>query len=186
VTIGEHLDKTFSITNTGGGTLSGSVSETCDHYEITAGGGAYALAADESVVVTVRFEPTAGDTQLCTIETGTDCSNVSCTGVGYDPSFVKEPAIPSVFRLAQNSPNPFVGATQIMYQLPVDCHMKLEIYTVLGRKVATLVDQHQSAGYRSARWDAVGDDGTRLPGGIYLCRMEAPGYVRTTKMILLK
>jgi uncharacterized repeat protein (TIGR01451 family) len=85
VTVGDFADLTFTITNIGTGTLTGSVTETCDHYEITSGGGAYSLTASQFVDVTVRFQPTVAGTHPCTIETGTECANVSCTGDGDDP-----------------------------------------------------------------------------------------------------
>ncbi|HVP58897.1 MAG TPA: choice-of-anchor D domain-containing protein [bacterium] len=82
VTIGSTSDLTFSIKNTGGGTLTGTVSEACDHYSIVSGSGAFSLTASESVVVTVRFAPTSAGTKTCTVHTGTSCDSVSCTGVG--------------------------------------------------------------------------------------------------------
>ncbi len=83
IVIGSYLDTTFTITNTGGSVLSGDVSESCDHYEIISGGGPFSLAADESVAVRVRFEPTAIGAQVCSIETGQAiCSDVACTGYG--------------------------------------------------------------------------------------------------------
>ena len=91
--VGFCEDTTFTITNIGGGTLDGVVSETCDHYSIVSGGGAYSLGAGEFVTVTVRFEPTSAGTHNCTIETGTAlCEDVSCTGVGEDlPSCSVDP-----------------------------------------------------------------------------------------------
>jgi hypothetical protein len=87
VLVGNNGELNFSISNTGGDTLSGTVSETCNHYSITAGGGAYALAAGESLVVTVRFEPTVSGNHTCSIETGSGlCGDVFCTGNGMDPA----------------------------------------------------------------------------------------------------
>jgi uncharacterized repeat protein (TIGR01451 family) len=86
VTIGETNTLSFTITNTGGGTLTGSVSEACDHYSITSGGGAYSLTAGQFVTVEVEFAPTAAGTQTCDIQTGTECTNVACTGVGQEPT----------------------------------------------------------------------------------------------------
>ena len=77
-----------------GGVLAGDVSETCDHYEVVSGGGAYSLAADESLTVTVRFRPAAAGTHGCSIETGqAKCSDVACTGDGADvPACLVQPA----------------------------------------------------------------------------------------------
>jgi hypothetical protein len=83
--VGESEDTTFIIANTGGGTLSGTVSEACAHYSIVSGGGPYSLSASETLAVTVRFQPTSGGTHPCTVETGDAlCSDVSLTGVGEE------------------------------------------------------------------------------------------------------
>ncbi|UCH83038.1 MAG: choice-of-anchor D domain-containing protein, partial [Candidatus Latescibacterota bacterium] len=83
VTVGSSADDSFTITNTGGGTLSGSVSESCADYSIVSGGGSYSLGAGQSRVVTVRFEPLTPGVKPCTIETGDAlCADVTCLGTG--------------------------------------------------------------------------------------------------------
>jgi hypothetical protein len=72
------------IKNIGGGTLEGEVTTGCTQYSIQSGGGAYALAAGESVIVEVRFEPAVAGYDECTILTGADCADVTCTGTGED------------------------------------------------------------------------------------------------------
>lgn len=81
IEIGQSKDLNFTITNTGGGTLSGSVGESCTHYSIVSGSGYYSLNHGESRTVTVRFfAPTDNPGQYnCTIETGNSiCSDVNC------------------------------------------------------------------------------------------------------------
>jgi hypothetical protein len=88
VTVGDSLDKTFNISNTGGGTLSGTVSETCDDYTLV-GDVSYSLGSGQSKDFTVRFEPLSGGVKDCTIETGSGaCVDVSCTGMGMPPGLV--------------------------------------------------------------------------------------------------
>jgi len=109
-----------------------------------------------------------------------------------DPSMVREGVsvgieteslveLPRSFLLMQNYPNPFNPITNIKYSLPKDCLVNLEIYNILGRKVATLVDGKQKAGYKVARWDA-----GSLSSGIYFYRLRAGDFVQTRKMVLLK
>jgi hypothetical protein len=82
VTVGDFLDLTFSISNTGGGTLTGTVSETCDDYSLV-GDVSYSLGSGQSKDFTVRFEPLSVGVKNCTIETGSGaCVDVSCTGIG--------------------------------------------------------------------------------------------------------
>lgn len=86
VTVLSLNDTTFTITNTGIDTLTGSVSEICAGYNIIGGGGAYALGPGDSRIVTLRFRPPSSGLFLCTIETGSPlCDDISCTGVGQDP-----------------------------------------------------------------------------------------------------
>jgi enediyne biosynthesis protein E4 len=82
VVVGDYLDKTFTVTNVGGGMLLINVSEACVDYSIISGGGARYLSSGGSVTVTLRFEPTYPVVRACTVETGGSCSAVSCTGAG--------------------------------------------------------------------------------------------------------
>jgi len=98
--------------------------------------------------------------------------------------FVTEPlqhGIPKTFKLFQNYPNPFNPTTQIKYDLPVDCRVRLDVYNVVGQQVATLDDSHQKAGYKTARWDA-----SSFSSGIYFYRLQAGDFVQTKKMVVLK
>jgi hypothetical protein len=89
VAIDSFVDLTFSLTNVGSGLLMGFVSETCDHFSIVSGGGPYSLDTDQSLTVTVRFEPAAEDTHTCEIDTGAACANVACTGIGGESNAIQ-------------------------------------------------------------------------------------------------
>jgi hypothetical protein len=83
VTAGESADLTFSITNTGGGLLAGTVSEGCAEFSIQ-GTAAYSLAAGGSQTFTVRFAPAGEGDATCTIETGAPaCPDLSASGTGF-------------------------------------------------------------------------------------------------------
>jgi len=88
---------------------------------------------------------------------------------------------PKQFALEQNYPNPFNPSTTIRYQLPVASEVKLEVYDVLGKKIATLVNERQSAGSYQVVWNASG-----LSSGTYFYRLQAGTFVETKKMILVK
>jgi hypothetical protein len=88
---------------------------------------------------------------------------------------------PVSFDLKQNYPNPFNPATTINYDLPVDAHVTMTVYDVLGKEVATLVDGFVEAGYHHAVLNAA-----NLSSGVYFYRVHAGPYVDTKKLLLLR
>jgi len=104
--------------------------------------------------------------------------------------------LPGRYRLAQNYPNPFNPATTIRYDLPFASNVTLEIFDVAGRKVVTLVDGVQAAGFRMARWNGRNAFGGELASGVYFCRLKAQAtaeylgkkhdYEYTLKMVMVK
>jgi hypothetical protein len=90
-------------------------------------------------------------------------------------------ALPITWSLGQNYPNPFNPATVVSYQLPAVSEVRLAVYDLLGREVATLVNEKKPAGSYTVRFDASG-----LASGVYLYRMMAGSFVQTRKMILLR
>jgi hypothetical protein len=93
---------------------------------------------------------------------------------------------PQEFSLSQNYPNPFNPETEISYGLPRDCYVKLAIYNVAGQKVNTLVDERQSAGYKTIYWNGRDDKGKAVASGIYFYKLEAGNFTESRKMVLIK
>jgi hypothetical protein len=91
--------------------------------------------------------------------------------------------LPTQFSLEQNYPNPFNPTTLLVYQIPISSEVKLEVYDMLGRKVATLVNAFMEAGIHTYSFDA---SRFALTSGIYFYRIQAGGFVATKKMVLLK
>ena len=122
-------------------------------------------------------------------------TNITKSGATYDPSKNIEtcdcapvPAAkligsnqPEKFRLSQNYPNPFNPETDISYAIPNDCLVRLEVYNLLGQRVTTLVDAHQSAGVHNVRWN-----GSDVSTGIYFFRITAGEFTAMKRMILMK
>jgi hypothetical protein len=96
-------------------------------------------------------------------------------------TYLEDALLPRMFSMEQNYPNPFNPATTIAYTLPQDCHVRVEIYNLLGQRLATLAEGWESAGQRAVRWDASG-----LASGVYICRLTAGEFAQTRKMTLLK
>jgi hypothetical protein len=96
-------------------------------------------------------------------------------------SVAQERELPKEFVLSQNYPNPFNPATRIEYGVPNAGHVTLEVYNLLGEKVATLVDGEKQPGYHLVSFDAA-----RFASGVYLYRLVTDKTALMKKMILVK
>jgi hypothetical protein len=88
---------------------------------------------------------------------------------------------PVTYRLSQNYPNPFNPSTTIQFSIAQQSPVSLEVFNMLGQRVATLVKEERPAGSYSERFD-----GTRLASGVYLYRLKAGSFTTTQKMVLLR
>lgn len=103
--------------------------------------------------------------------------NMGLTNIG--DNFIYESV--KDFKLVQNYPNPFNPNTKIRYSLPHYSNVLIKVFDILGREVATLINQDQPAGDYSIDFNA-----SNLPSGIYLYKLQAGNYIDTKKMILIK
>jgi len=99
--------------------------------------------------------------------------------------------LPEENQLMDNFPNPFNPATTIRYALKDDSQVSLDVYDLLGRKVKTIVDEYQTAGYKSVEWRGDSDIGTSLASGIYFYTLRVRGedgnqFMETRRMMLMK
>ncbi len=94
--------------------------------------------------------------------------------------------LPTVVSMSQNAPNPFGASTGISYALPTDCEVLLQVYSVGGRLVRTLVDGMQPAGKWSVAWD--GMDGSERPvaNGVYFYLLRTGEKTVTKRMVLIE
>ncbi|PJA28466.1 MAG: hypothetical protein CO189_04680 [candidate division Zixibacteria bacterium CG_4_9_14_3_um_filter_46_8] len=89
--------------------------------------------------------------------------------------------IPTEFALNSSYPNPFNATTAITFELPIASNVSLEIYNLMGQKVATLAEGNKAAGYHSVTWDAA-----NYSSGIYFYKLTAGEKVFTKRMTLIK
>lgn len=94
-------------------------------------------------------------------------------------------AIPKEHYLSQNNPNPFSSTTDVSFGCPEAGRVSVRIYDTAGREVVTLHDAHMEAGNHVVQWDCRDRSGRRVASGFYFCRMNAKGYSKTRKMLLL-
>ncbi|MCU7497989.1 MAG: YCF48-related protein [Bacteroidota bacterium] len=85
------------------------------------------------------------------------------------------------FALSQNYPNPFNPSTVIRYSIPSEAMVSLKVYNVLGKEVASLVNENQARGTYSIKFDA-----SKLSSGIYFYELRAGSQISTKKMLLIK
>jgi Secretion system C-terminal sorting domain len=94
-------------------------------------------------------------------------------------------AMPNIFSMSQNYPNPSNPKSKIDYEIPVDGKVTLRLYDILGKEEVSIVNETKTAGYYSAEFD-----GTNLSSGVYFYRILVEGgsqkFSKTLKMILVK
>jgi hypothetical protein len=275
VAIGASKDTTFTIRNEGGGVLEGDATAECaPHFTIVEGAVHYVLGSGDSIVVTLRYTPSAAGMHECEVSTGSYlCGNVQVTGqtkvatllqnywsgfsdagitinwelseidegvafsveraasaagpfivlpssglsreglaftfvdTGWEPGAsywyvvayrrsdgerrilfeagpVRTPGMP--LTLYQNHPNPFNPATTIVYYLPVDCHVTLDVYDLRGNSVIRLADEHESRGPHEVSWDGRDKGGKDVSSGVYFYRLKAGKMEISRKMVLAR
>jgi len=96
------------------------------------------------------------------------------------------PLQPIEYQLKQNFPNPFNAETTIQYQLGKRTPVVLSIYDILGRKVRTVINERQTTGYHSIRWDGLNKSKTQVASGLYFYRIEAGDFLDTKKLLLVR
>jgi hypothetical protein len=150
--------------------------------------GPYTLGPGATKVV--AFALVAGDSSLANIQQNADAAkgrwHTIAGTVGIEDN---NAASPLTYQLAQNYPNPFNPSTTLQFQVPTRSFVSLKVFDVLGRELATLVNEPRQAGTYSVTWDASG-----LPSGVYFYQLRAAdastssvqGFVETKKMVFAK
>lgn len=130
------------------------------------------------------------------IDAGLNCG-LSFKGVAPDlGAFESEgigdaTTIPATFELQQNYPNPygrppFKVETEISFGLPVDTFVELAIFNVIGKRIKTLIQGSQTAGWQTAIWNAKDEAGLPVTSGVYFYRLRANDFSSTRSMLYLK
>ncbi|NUN68539.1 MAG: T9SS type A sorting domain-containing protein [Bacteroidetes bacterium] len=96
-------------------------------------------------------------------------------------SVERQTGIADRFTLTQNYPNPFNPSTAIAFTVPTSAHVVLDVYDMLGSRVATLVDERLDAGRYSSTFTA-----SSLPSGVYVYRLRAGSFTESKRMVLIK
>jgi hypothetical protein len=164
---------------------------TYSWYERQFGGSWYSLGVfTETYYMTMLW--TQGIDYKVVVDDGIDvvedihhidyCSS-GCGGGGGPkrPISLTESPVPTDFTLSSAYPNPFNPTTTINFDIPLETHVTIEAFDLIGDRIATITDRSVQPGSYYATWNA-----TSIASGIYLLRLRAAGRVLTTKVVLLK
>ena len=94
--------------------------------------------------------------------------------------------IPTKYYLSQNYPNPFNPTTNIRFEIPRTSIVKLFVYDILGKEVATLVNEKLGVGSYEVVWPAPSGNTSGYPSGVYFYKLITDGFVDVKKMLLIK
>ncbi len=155
-----------------------AISQTLADYRIMLTAQPFDLAVNDSY--TVAFGIVMGSS-LTDLQTNADTMEAIYNNfvVGIEDNVLN--SIPTKFSLSQNYPNPFNPSTTIKYQIPEMNFVTLRVYDVLGRYVATLVNEEKPAGYYQIEFNA-----SALSSGIYFYQFKTDNFCETKKMLLIR
>ena len=127
------------------------------------------------------------DFSVASVDNNGNTSAYSATINSVTLDLVEGAALPTVYALDANYPNPFNPSTNIQFALPEAGEVSLTIYDLTGRVIQTLADGRMAAGYHRVVWDGRNARGASVATGVYFYRIvTSGGFVATRKMILLK
>ncbi len=150
------------------------------------------ICADPEFCDPAARDYTLAATSPCLDVDGLECgivgdASMGAYGEGCEVVGVEAPiAGPAHLALAQNYPNPFGPGTDLRFALPVRGHVRLVIYDLAGRRVATLVDEVKPAGRFTTRWDRRDQGGNVVAAGVYFARLDQAGIVQVRKLLVVK
>lgn len=102
---------------------------------------------------------------------------------GFPQSDIEQSDLPtpSKFKLYQNYPNPFNAKTTVVFSVPEEAQVSIEVIDLIGRKVETIFEGFVTAGIHRSSWDS-----KNHPSGIYFCKMKAGDFAQTIRLLLTK
>jgi serine protease len=170
------LDRASKWSWISGGVVQPAVGPADIHVVLSSG--PVTIPAEESRVVGFAI---VGGEDLGTLQTNADAARARWTLIHGAVSVPGGSGVPSHYALLQNYPNPFNPTTTIQFSIVNSQYTILKVYDVLGREVATLVNEMRQPGTYSVPFDA-----RNLASGVYMYRLEAGSFIQTRKLLLLR
>ena len=139
----------------------------------------------------------SGAGELLRLETSRPCASVAARAIARDlanlplplegpPAPPAPPVPPAAFAALGNHPNPFNPETMIVFELPATLRARIVVYSLDGRRIATLLDRALAAGRHRVPWRGRDDAGRTVAAGTYVYRLQAGPWEATGKLELLK
>jgi len=184
----------INVSNPSNPTLTGSLPSWGTAYDVSVVGD-YAFVAKSAYIQVVDVSDPADPVEVASYYMPYDTKHISTSGsfihaadrgsymiLSFPATGIEDdPLSPTYFMLSQNYPNPFNASTRIPFSLPGNSDVLIEIYNLLGQKVAELFNGSLEAGYHIVSWDAGNES-----SGLYFYRIKAGDKIDTRQMILLK
>jgi len=158
-------------------TTNGELDPRIENTDLLTGSVAY----EDDFFADVAFQGAFGDTNWLIGWTALSQKGYTTEPPATSVEEIANSEKPSEIQLKQNYPNPFNPSTVIEYSVPSRSEVLLNVYNVMGQKVATLVSQQQTAGNYSVSFDA-----SQLSSGVYIYELRTEVGITTKKMTLVK
>ena len=141
------------------------------------------VSFSSAVWVVSVWTPSPGVVQISNGVNGIESYEADSISIIYRHANIpcEQISVPSIFILFQNYPNPFNATTTINYDVLRQTIVNIKVYDILGREVATLVNETESTGNYTATFNAI-----NLASGVYFYRLQAGAFTQTKKMLVLK
>ncbi len=112
--------------------------------------------------------------------------NVGVFKIGTSDVSDRGEHLPGHYALEANYPNPFNPETNITFQVPERCHVRLTIYNNMGQLIATLLDEEIGPGIYTKAWNARDAVGNAVSSGVYLFKLETEKFKQVRKMLFVQ
>ena len=151
--------------------------------DLTSADGVASLSGDKTKSPPADFCFTVTDVSLSgyTYDAGANVVTTACESGWQAGEMAFESAELNETGLRFNRPNPFRDATEIVFVLPHESHVMLEVYSVAGKRVAVLANEVMGSGQHAIEWNA-----TNRPSGVYFCRLTTEAGVESRTMVVIR
>ena len=113
-------------------------------------------------------------------------TGTTTNSLDFTTSVEQKGVTPIIWSLDQNYPNPFNPETEIRFSTLKAGHVAVSVYNILGQRIASLVSTAMEPGTHRTRWNGRDDAGRVMPSGVYIYKLEGPGFVQARRMVLMK